>query len=128
MFPHLGQYFPRINMAIMVSSSRGRLVFEIYMQMVAPAISNHLSRGRGLPQTGHSFSVDLIISFTLQWVHTTSQSFIFFPSGIVNCNAAAKRPGQMVIFVGQYCQKSSGINHTKQSFSHLSIDYMQLFR
>jgi len=100
MFPHLGQDFPRINMAIMVSSSGGRLRFEIYIQVVVFSSSNHLSRGRGLPQTGHSFSVDLIISFTLQWVHTTSQSFILFSSTIVKSNSAAKRPGPTVIYVG----------------------------
>jgi len=36
----------------------------------------------------------------LQWVHTTSQSFILFPSTIVKSNSAAKRPGPTVIYVG----------------------------
>jgi hypothetical protein len=46
-------------------------------------VTNHLSLGRGLPQIGHCFSVDLIISLTIQWEHTTSQSFIFFPWGMI---------------------------------------------
>jgi hypothetical protein len=70
------------------------------MQRNAPSGTNHLSCGRGLPQTGQSFSVDLIINFTLQWSHTTSQSFILFPSGMVKSNSAAKIPEPKEILVG----------------------------
>jgi hypothetical protein len=71
---------------------RQTVMVRIFLQMHVSSRSNYLSRGSGLPHIGHSFSVDLIMSFTLQWVHTTSQSFILFPSTIIKSNSAAKRP------------------------------------